>query len=246
MTLPVQPEPSAGTSHAPEKRPVRIGLRRYSAAEFLVVLVMLFIAAPFVELFQNGLLLESSLLTLVLISGVLAVGKSRRTLILAIIFVTPALVARWSYHLRPDVVPVEFGIISGIFFIAFLIVRFLAFILHAPRVNSEVLCAGLSNYFLLGLLWSFAYRLVAQLDPRAFAFTVSAIPDGPLMGYKAVYFSLITLSTVGYGDIVPISNVARMLSAMEAMTGTLYITVFIARLVALYTSQASTEGGDQK
>jgi hypothetical protein len=230
----------------PEKRPAHIGLRRYSAAEFLAALIVFFVAAPFVELFRNGLLLESSLMTLVLVSGVFAVGRSRRTLVLAIIFVTPALVARWLYHLRPDVIPVEIFLVSGLFFICFLILRFLAFILHAPRVNSEVLCAGMSNYFLLGLLWSFAYRLVAEIDPHAFAVTFNAIPSEPLVGFKSIYFSLITLSTVGYGDIVPVSNVARMLSAMEAMIGTLYITVFIARLVALYTSQVSAAETDRK
>lgn len=223
----------------PEKRPAHIGLRRYSAAEFLVALILFFVAAPFVELFRNGLVLELALMTLVLVSGVLAVGKSRRTLVLASIFVTPALVARWSYHLRPDVVSVEYFLVSALLFLIFLILRFIAFILRAPRVNSEVLCAGLSTYLMLGLLWSFAYRLVAEIDPHAFAITVSAIPNEPIVGFKAIYFSLITLSTVGYGDIVPVSNIARMLSAMEAIIGTLYITVFIARLVALYTSQAS-------
>jgi hypothetical protein len=230
----------------PEKRPSHIGLRRYSAAEFLVALIFFFVAAPFVEFFRNGLWLESALMTLVLVSGVFAVGKSRESLIVAIVLVTPALVARWMYHLRPDVVPVEFYLVSALSFVVFLVLRFLGFILRAPRVNSEVLCAGMSNYFLLGLLWSFAYRIVAEIDPHAFAVTFNAIPSEPLVGFKAIYFSLITLSTVGYGDIVPVSNVARMLAAMEAMIGTLYITVFIARLVALYTSQASAAEADRK
>lgn len=230
----------------PEKRPAHIGLRRYSAAEFLIVLILFFIAAPFVELFQNGLLLESSLMTLVLVSGVLAVGRSRKSLIMAAVFVTPALVARWIYHLRPSVTPVEIFLVAGLLFIIFLIVRFTAFMLHAPRVNSEVLCAGMSTYLMLGLLWSFAYRFVAEIDPHAFAVTFNAIPSEPLAGFKAIYFSLITLSTVGYGDIVPVSNIARMLAAMEAIIGTLFITVFIARLVALYTSQASANGANEK
>jgi voltage-gated potassium channel Kch len=242
MTLPVQPEPGVSRGHLPEKQPAHIGLRRYSAAEFLVVLLLFFITAPFVELFRNGLVLELALMTLVLVSGVLAVGKSRRTLVLAMVFVTPALVARWSYHLRPDVVSVEYFLVSALLFISFLILRFITFILRAPRVNSEVLCAGLSTYLMMGLLWSFAYRLVAEIDPHAFAITVNAIPNEPIVGFKAIYFSLITLSTVGYGDIVPVSNIARMLSAMEAIVGTLYITVFIARLVALYSAQSPAAG----
>src|SRR6266480_3728242 len=60
-----------------------------------------------------------------------------------------------------------------------------------------------------------------------------------IRGFNAFYFSFITLSTVGYGDITPVSKVARMLSAMEAMTGLLYLAVLIARLVALYSSPKS-------
>jgi len=230
----------------PEKRPSHIGLRRYSAAEFLVTLILFFVSAPFVELFRNGLLLESALMTLVLVSGVLAVGKSRRSLVLAIVLVTPALLARWLYHLRTDVIPAEFYFASGVLFLIFLILRFLAFILHAPRVNSEVLCAGISTYLLLGLLWSFAYRIVSEIDPQAFVITVNGMPNEPIVGFNAIYFSLTTLCTVGPGDIVPVTNIARMLMAMEAITGTLYITVFIARLVALYTSQVSAAGAKEK
>ena len=57
-----------------------------------------------------------------------------------------------------------------------------------------------------------------------------------MAGFNAFYFSFITLSTVGYGDITPVSRIARWLAAMEAMTGLLYVTVLIARLVALYRS----------
>lgn len=57
-----------------------------------------------------------------------------------------------------------------------------------------------------------------------------------MLGSTSFYFSFITLSTVGYGDITPASNVARMLAAAEAITGTLFVAVFIARLVALYST----------
>jgi hypothetical protein len=89
---------------------------------------------------------------------------------------------------------------------------------------------------MLGLLWTFAYRLSAGTGPGAFIFTPAAAAHS-LGNFEAMYFSFVTLSTVGYGDITPLSNGARMLAMTEAMTGTLFVAVFIARLVALYTSQ---------
>jgi voltage-gated potassium channel Kch len=64
-----------------------------------------------------------------------------------------------------------------------------------------------------------------------------------MSGFTAIYFSFITLTTVGYGDIVPVSTVARMLTSTEAMTGTLFMAVLIARLVSLYSTQPPTDGG---
>jgi Ion channel len=57
-----------------------------------------------------------------------------------------------------------------------------------------------------------------------------------MQGFQALYFSFITLSTIGYGDIVPVSKLARMLAIVEAVTGMFYVTLLIARLVSLYSS----------
>ena len=91
--------------------------------------------------------------------------------------------------------------------------------------------------FLIALVVVFAYLLVARAVPDAFAFNAGPAAEQSLHGANAFYFSFITLCTVGYGDITPVSHVARMLAAMEAITGTLYVAVLISRLVALYSSE---------
>jgi hypothetical protein len=117
------------------------------------------------------------------------------------------------------------------------VANLLRFVLRAPSVNTEVLCASISAYLMLGLLWTVAYWLVAQVTPNAFAFNTG--PKETMSGFNAFYFSFITLSTVGYGDITPVSRIARWLAATEAMTGLLYVTVLIARLVSLYSTPKS-------
>jgi voltage-gated potassium channel Kch len=89
---------------------------------------------------------------------------------------------------------------------------------------------------MLGLLWAVAYILTARLLPDAFAFTTGPAGSQSMKGFTAIYYSFITLTTVGYGDIVPVSGVARMLAMMEAMTGTFYVALLISRLVAVYSS----------
>jgi len=122
-------------------------------------------------------------------------------------------------------------------------VNLLRFVLRASSVDSEVLCASISAYLTLGLIWTMAYWLVEQLTPGAFAFNTTTGTKETMEGFNAFYFSLITLSTVGYGDITPVSKVARMLAAMEAMTGLFYVAVLIARLVALYSTPKNLPGG---
>lgn len=223
------------------KQMTRIGLARMSVVEFLIALILLMIAAPFVEEMPGGDLVEAGLMTVVLVAAVLAVGQRGRVSILSLVLVVPPLAGKWALHFHSDTMPPAFYLVPLLVFLIFVVVQFLRFILRAPRVNTEVLCAGISIYLLLGMLWAFAYTLIAAQHPDAFTYTTGTAPHLPLHGFDAFYFSYITLTTVGYGDIVPVLNAARMLASLEAMTGTLFVAVFISRLVALYSSSRPTD-----
>ncbi len=212
-------------------------LIRLSPVKMLVALVLYIVSAPFVDQVRHGPVISSLFMTGVLITATLAMGSRKWTLLVALFLVIPALAARWAAHLRPDLVPPEVFSTAGILFVGFVAANIVYFILHAPEVSSDVLCAGISGYLLLGLLWAFAYTLVFKLSPDAFEFTARTSASHVMQGFTATYFSYITLCSVGYGDIVPVSPPARMLAMMEAMTGTFYVAVMIARLVALHSSR---------
>jgi Ion channel len=213
----------------------RVRFRRFSTVGLLISLVVLFICAPFVEEFKGGDLVVTSLFSLVLLAGVLAVADRKRILVFAIVLVIPAIAGRWINHFRPDLVSPAVFLTAGLILIAFVVANLLRFVLRAPSVNVEVLCASIAAYLMLGLMWAMAYWLVDQMTPGgAFSFNTNAGPRS-MKGFTGFYFSFITLSTVGYGDITPVSRTARWLAAMEAMTGLLYVAVLIARLVSLYS-----------
>jgi hypothetical protein len=213
--------------------------RRFTTVQLLVALGLLFLAFPFVEEVKGGNLIVSILFSLVLLSAVLAVAERKSVLVIAIILAIPAIGGRWINHLRPDLIPPSVFLSAGLILVGFVVANLLRFVLRAPSVNVEVLCASISAYLMLGLMWTMAYWLVDQLTPGgAFSFNTNTGKQS-MNGFNAFYFSFITLSTVGYGDITPVARIARWLAALEAMTGLLYVAVLIARLVALYSSPKS-------
>src|SRR5436190_17133689 len=224
-----------------EKVANRLRFRRFSTVQLLIALALFFICAPFVEEIKGGPLILSFLFSLVLVAGVLAVADRKRVLVIALVLAIPAIAGRWINRFGPDLVPPAVFLVAGLVLVAFVVGNLLRFVLRAPSVNTEVLCASISAYLMLGLLWTMAYWLVDQLTPGgAFSFNTNA-GTRSMNGFNALYFSFVTLSTVGYGDITPLSRIARWLAALEAMTGLLYMTVLIARLVALYSSPKSND-----
>jgi voltage-gated potassium channel len=217
------------------------GVSRFSAVQLLIALGFLFTCAPFVEELEGGELIVSGLFSLVLLAGVVAVAGRKRDLVIAIAIAIPAIAARWINHFHPNRVAVLVFLIGALVLITFVIGHLLRFILRAPSVDVQVLCASISAYLMLGLLWTVAYWLVDKLTPGgAFSFNANA-GERSMNGFTGLYFSFITLSTVGYGDITPVSRIARWLAAMEAMTGLLYVAVLIARLVSLYSTPKSDD-----
>jgi voltage-gated potassium channel len=213
--------------------------RRMSMIELLITLILMLVSSPFLVNLVYGRVIEALLLTSVLVMAVVVVGASRNSRITAIVLAIPTVLGRWANHFRPDLLPSSVYLIAGLLFVGFVIVHLLRFTLTAQRVNSEVLYAAISNFLMIGLFWVFAYDLAATFVPDSFAYSTGPAASHTLSGFNGFYFSFVTLSTIGYGDITPLSPVARMLAIVEAIVGMFYMTVLVARLVAMYSSGKS-------
>ncbi|MBL8849120.1 MAG: hypothetical protein JNG89_05530 [Planctomycetaceae bacterium] len=194
-----------------------------SAAMFLLALILLLAASPLLEEFAAGELLESLLLTLVLVAAIPAVGGTRRHLITATVFALPAILGKWLHHCLPDDFPHQWFLIPAVAFCAYVIEKHLQFILRSKVVDAQVLCAGVSTFLMLGLLWTFGFLLLNQFSPGA------------------VYFSFATLSGAYCPEITVVSNFARMLAVCEGMAAMFYVAILIARRVALYSERSGSE-----
>ena len=124
------------------------------------------------------------------------------------------------------------SIISALFIFAAL-VTINRKIFTEKKVDSDTIEGGIAVFFMIGTFWAVIYRIVATLDPNAF----SELGDTASLFSSLFYFSFTTLTTLGYGDVTPISDLARTLANLEAIVGVLYPNIYIARVVGIYTAQ---------
>jgi hypothetical protein len=115
------------------------------------------------------------------------------------------------------------------------IVVVLAYIFRSQRVTLEVMFAAVTVYLLIAFSFAMIYNIAFQLDPRSFRLP-EWIDPGPveILRTEMIYFSLVTLATLGYGDILPSSPFTQMLAVLEAVIGQFFMAVLVAWLVGMF------------
>ncbi len=144
------------------------------------------------------------------------------------------LITRWGTRWYPPLATLRDPITLAA--IILLIIVLLVRVFERGPVSGSRIQGAIAAYLLLGMGWAHGYAIISRLHPESFVATGAP----PVTMAAWTYFSFATLTTVGYGDIVPKLPVARMLAMGEALAGQLYLTVLVARLVAL---QVSGSGG---
>src|SRR5262249_1138108 len=121
----------------------RLRFRRFSTVQLLIALVLLLVSAPFVEELEGGGLILSVLFSLVLLAAVVAVADRKRTLAVALVLAVPAITSRWINFFRPDLVHAAVFLVCALLLLAYVIGHLLHFVLRAPVVTVDVLCASI-------------------------------------------------------------------------------------------------------
>ena len=168
--------------------------------------------------------------SLLIVAGMVAVWREKRWVFrLVVAFGLIALPIRWAAWIAPGRVLATWSVATAIVALSLLTVVVLVKVLRPGTITIYRLEGAVAAYLLFGLVWAKAYEWVALAHPGAFAGAVG----GDVARSPWVYYSLVTLTTMGYGDITPVHPVARSLATGEALTGQLYLAILISRLVAL-------------
>jgi ion channel len=205
------------------------------------------------------LLLLLSLLLLILLYPVLDHGEIRRIILGIVLFVpvifTTIRMSQINAWVWPPIVLMccSFGLavadaispnrtLRGIkwgtlaLFFGFSVVGLFRYLRNSRSIRTPHLLTAASIYLLLGMLWFALYSSMDVFLPGAFQHSASVVTDHQT---ELLYFSLVTLSTVGYGAIVPLHGEVRMWAALEGITGVLYIAITVALLVSSYNQRIS-------
>ncbi len=199
----------------------------------LIALILMLALRPFLEGFVRIAYLMDIFFTAIYLSAVYAVSQKRGIFIIAIFTAVLTVVLLWLTRLTNIT---SFGIagnIIGALFFAFTAIMIIDYLFREDKVTGEMIMGAVCVYFLMGLIWAFVFSTMEILQPGSFK-----IAQGLVNKPALAYYSYVTLTTLGYGDITPISSPARSLSLLEAMMGQLYLAVLVARLVGLHISQS--------
>lgn len=203
----------------------------------LLSLVVLFVLYPVMVEFEA---VRSYRLILVveLILASVALGATKTHRNLAVGLGAPAILLQIVAHAVPTVTSLATAAIATLVFLVFVIVVVYRSVLAPGKVTVDKLAAAVNVYLLLGLAWAIGYGVIAAVDYGAF--TTSTINFETLEEYVEhgaefvfIYLSFVTITTLGYGDVLPVTPIAQTAAWMEAVVGQLFVAVTIARLVGL-------------
>ena len=210
-------------------------------------LIVLLVALPLGQAVAGETTRFSVLLTLVMISAIVVNSHQRWIFVVSIVIGVGSVIglgyaeffdSRWVRIIG------EFLALSLLGFTALVMFNSL---IRSARVSQDTIVGGICVFLLVGLCFAMTFILMTDLDPGAFLEGDQPITrlevDSSAHATVLLYFSFVTLTTLGYGDVLPHSEMARMFTVTEALMGQLYLVIFMARLVALYVISVRRHSG---
>jgi hypothetical protein len=213
----------------------------HGLSALFVILILLFFLSPFIETTMTSFFLAIFYIPL-LIAGVASASQSRFLRSIAIITAAIVMAFNILHQNFPGRIFTGCWYLSIVTFFFLLIGVLINQVFRDGPVTRHRVRGAIAAYLLIGITWTYIYLLITFVVDGAFSFppTTPAHPDDANLQSTLAYFSFVTLTTLGYGDTVPIHPVARMFAILEALLGLLYPATLLARLVSLEIMYSKT------
>jgi hypothetical protein len=222
-------------SSPPAPNADRTGLRSPFAWLMAVILAMV-LTTPFLQDYIRLRVLLDVFYTVIFVSALYLVGQEKRLVKVAVVFAVPMILSLWAAYFFPSEHIVSVGRVCGIIFFMLAIYHCGQFITKAPQVTQDVIIAAVVIYLLMALMWSYAYALLEFYHPGSFN-SLEGLSRESRQFF--LYYSFVTLTTLGFGDITPLSDKAKALTMLQAFIGQVYLVVVLAWLVGMHVSRKS-------
>ena len=198
----------------------------------LAMQLLAFVIGPLIDR-ESARIAIGILFSLILVSGVGNVSKKLIPRIFAGLLTFTAVALMWLQRYFPDRTLAIWSVLSAIACLILLTVVVLRHVFQAGPVTADRVRGAIGAYVLIGMSWAFIYHFIDLTLPGAFSLSsVRADPADHERQQDLTYFSFVTLTTLGYGDITPIHRSARMFAIIEALIGQLYPATLLARLIS--------------
>ncbi len=210
-----------------------------SEERFLILLCLilgLLVIVPILNRFLAVRIFLDIFLTANVITMVYAISHKKGSVITGLSLAVVMLASLWFQYFYPNKSIAAIGMVAGVLFTAVVIANIVGFMFKSEEVNREIIYIAILLYLLAALSWAFLYTFLELVDPASFNIDLNQ-PQGSLLVFQ--YYSFVTITTLGYGDITPVTEVARAFSVLEAVVGQLYLVVAVAWLVGMYVSKKS-------
>lgn len=206
----------------------------HGCAYLFFALLLLLVSVPLLSATSAGRIVANVINLGVLLAAVVAVGRTRRLYVVAVLLGLPVLGFQVAGLLLAEPFYLMLSWAFGACFYFWTIALLLRYVLLPEVMNANKLYGAGAIYLMLGVTWAYFYGVIQYFYPGSFA------PAGaPLNQLDFLYFSFTVLTTVGFGDIVPVHPVARGLTTIEQIIGVLYVAILIARLSGMYSEAES-------
>ena len=201
----------------------------------LIFIIAMIIIGPLFEEFVGLSILIDILWSAIFVSAIYAVSQKKHHILIAVLLALPMLGSIWTKYFVQHKALLVVGSLCGAAFFLFAIIQMLTFIYSHKEVTRDLIIGAAVVYLFMALMWTFIFVVVEILHPGSFN-----LPEGVDIAVtrQFVYYSFVTLTTLGYGDITPITPLARSLCILEAVIGQLYLVVQVAWLVGIHVSQS--------